>query len=81
MALRPHLSVSSSFSSIPTMYYKQFSKCLPCAGGLRGELCNWMDGVMQHDCGHSSGLMVRIDRSFYDMYDMTDLNCDSKFRL
>jgi len=48
-----HHSWVSSFSSICITYHEQFSKSRPCEPGLRGELCSWMHGGMQHDGCHA----------------------------
>jgi len=81
MARLPDLSVTSSSCSISMTYHRQFSKSSPCATALSGELCSWMKGLMRHGGSHSSGFTLRIDHSFFDSYDITDLHFVSKFCL
>jgi len=40
-----------------------------------------MYGLLQHDDCHSSVFRLRIDYSFYELYDITDLNFASNFHL
>jgi len=80
IARLPHLSLSSSFSSISMTYHKQFQISQPCARGLCGELCSWIHGWMQHDGRRSDWFVLSTDCSFYDTYDITHLNFVSMFR-
>jgi len=80
IAWLPHLSWSSSFSSISMTYHKQFSKSQPCAPGLSRELCIWTNGWMQHDGCHTERFVLCTDQSFYNLYDITHLKFISPFR-
>jgi len=70
----PYLSLSTSFSSIPMTYHKQFQISEPCAWDLCGELCSWIQGWMQHEGHHSDNFILNTDCSVYDSYDITHWN-------
>jgi len=78
IAQLPHFALCSPFSSIFMTYHKHLSKCSLSAPGLNAEWHSWMYGWMQHDGGHSYRFALRIDRSFYDWYAITDSNCVSQ---
>jgi len=80
IARHPHLSLSSSFSSISMMYHKQFQISQPCARGLCRELYSWIHGWMEHVSHRSDWYVLSTDRSFYVTYDITHLNFVSIFR-
>jgi len=69
-----HLFSSSSSSSIVMTYHEEFYISQPCAPGLCGELWSLMSAQMPHDGHHSERFIVSTDCSFYDLYDITDLN-------
>jgi len=75
-----HHSWSSSCSSISMTYHREFSKSRQCGPGLSGKLCSWMQWGMQHDSCHAYRFILRLDRSFYDLYDITYLKVVGKFR-
>jgi len=62
-------------------YHMQFSKSPSYAPGLCGEFCSWMQEPMHHDGHDSSMFALPIDHSFYDTYDIADLNFVIKLRL
>ena len=62
-------------------YYKQISKSEHDAPGLRVEIYTWKHVWMQHNDCHSYWGILRIDHSFYNMYDITDLNVVSKIHV
>jgi hypothetical protein len=60
---------------------KQLSNSRPSAGGLSEKICCWLDGLTKLIGCHLSQFPMCLDRTFYESYDITDLNCVSKFRL
>jgi hypothetical protein len=75
-----HQTWFSFFSLISMIYHDQCPKTQPCAPGLSGELCSWTHGWIQYDSRHTDRLILHTDRSFYTLYDITNLNLISQFQ-
>lgn len=79
IAQLPHPFSSSSFSLLRMMYYNEFSQSWRPVSGLSRELGGVMHASMQHNSRHLSWFTVRIDRTFYDLFDIADFNYVGNF--